>query len=358
VSNVSTCPELSPSQAIEFLETLVQAGPPILIESSPGLGKSAVVRQVAARLWKGQEYVFADIRSGQIDGSLIAGLPCTPKMGKDGVERANFAPLSIFPDRGPGFIFCDELDKAEIPTQNSLLELFLDRRLGVYTVPKGVHVIAAANCMTDRAGGNRLTTALISRCCKIKLTVSLEDWLAWAASADVHPLVSAFIENSPDHLYVFDPHNPEVQSFPCPRTWEAVSHYLKLCHKEELLYPMVAGCVGANASSAKFTAFARWYYKLPSKAEVLAEPDTVKLPVEASMRWCFAVALVEWVKKAPPQEQDAMIRVALRLSAELTTFFMVHFIASHPPAFKNPKVLKWATQNQAALNRRRVNKAN
>lgn len=353
---VSTRPELSPSRAKTFLKTFLPADTPIVLWSAPGIGKSSIARQVCRELY-GEDGVYADIRAGQIDGTLVRGLPVMPKASKDGVGRAHFAPLAMFPDRGPGLICLDELDKAEIETQNALLELLLDGRLGEYRKPRDVHIVACCNRVLDRAGSNRLTTALKSRCAHIHLALSLDDWMAWAVQADVHPLVCAFVETCPEHLHVFNPEDAEAESFPCPRTWEKTSDMLKLCQDDDLLYAMVSSNVGSNASASKFTAFAKWYFKLPRKEEVLKDPDGVRLPEEGSTRWCLAVALIDWLKGAPAETQDGLIRVALRLTPELTTFFMVHLIARFPGAFKNRRVMKWATENQAALNRRRVKAA-
>lgn len=392
-SSAITKATVSPSDLFEFLVTFMPAKRAIVTHSEPGLGKSQIHKAAARRLC-GADCVIADVRAGQFDGSIIRGFPDMPPLipqpasgeawtRKKGQKKAgviddlaeapseltvvpqpasrlpqrvaHFAPLACWPQRGPGVIFLDELDKADQEVQNALLELLLDRRLGEYVVPDDVYIVAAANRMIDRAGSNRLNNALKSRAIHLHLVPSLEDWLAWAATHDIHPLVAGYVElKGAGVLHQFDPTDTEADSFPCPRTWETLSDGLKLNHSEKLLYHLIAGSIGANPTAADFAAFAKWYYRLPSKAEVLAHPDTFKIPDEGALRWALAVALVDWSKGADTETVKACITAALRLSAELVCFGMVHIIAKNPSCFKLPQVMKWAAANQSLLNRRRV----
>lgn len=347
---------VSPSQLLQFLTDYLPIKRPIIVHSSPGLGKSQIVKQ-AARVVYGEDSVFSDVRAGQLDGSIVRGIPDLPPLAKgQSLRQARFAPLSCWPLEGRGVIFLDELDKAVVETQNALLELLLDRRLGDYEVPDGIVVAAAANRMTDRAGSNRMTTALKSRCIHLHLELSLSDWLAWATGAGIHPVVIAFIElKGVESLYAFDPADVEADSFPCPRTWEMLSDAFKVTRGDGMLYHLCAGTIGANATATEFVSFAKHFFHLPPKAEVLKNPDTFKIPEEGALRWALSVALVDWVKDAKPQEAEACVKAALRLSPELTTFSMVHIIARRSDIFRLPIVLKWAMSNQALLNRRKVN---
>src|SRR5215471_20696259 len=271
---------LSPHELFSFLCTFMKMKRPIIVHSSPGLGKSQIGKQ-AARATFGAESVFADCRGSQFDATILRGFPDMPPRKGSEKRYAEFAPLALWPRKGPGVIMLDELDKADQEVQNALLELLLDRRLGDYTVPDDVMIIGACNKMIDRAGSQRLTTALKSRCVHLELTPSLEDWLAWATGADVHPLVMGYLElKGAPALYSFDPADTEAMSFPCPRTWEMLSDGLKLSHDDKFLYHLIAGCIGANPTAGDFCAFAKWFYKLPSKAEVLGNAATFKIPDE------------------------------------------------------------------------------
>lgn len=347
---------VSPSDCMEFLTTFIPTRRPIIIHSEPGLGKSQIVRQAAQAVF-GKDAVIADVRAGQLDGAIVRGFPdmAPPVKGSKEPRTAHFAPLACWPSKGPGIIHLDELDKGEPEVQNALLELLLDRRLGEYRQPDDVFTVACANRLTDRAGSNRLNNALKSRCVHLHLVPSLDDWLAWATNHDVHPLVLAYVElKGAGMLHQFDPADTEADSFPCPRTWEMLSDCLKRNHSDKLLYHIVAGTIGANSTAGDFAAFARWYYKLPSKASVLSDPNGFALPTEGALRWALAVALVEWAKNGDLEESKNCIQAALRLTPELTTFALVHIISKRPDTFRLPPVMKWCASNQNLLNRRKV----
>lgn len=350
---VKTQATLGPEQLFDFLVEYLPTDIPIVVHGSPAIGKSQIIDQAARRVF-GPDCVIADVRAGQLDSCVVRGFPYTAA-DAGGQLLSRFAPLALWPTRGPGIVKLDELDKAEPETLNALLEFLLEGRIGEYQKPADIYRVGAANLVTDRAYGNRLGNAVNTRVMHVELVPSVEGWLAHATRMSFHALVVRYVElKGISALYSFDPTDTTARSFPAPRTWENLSKGLQHSRNDNLLYHLTASCIGANSVAADFVAFARWYFHLPPREEVIANASTFALPTEGANRWALAVGLVEWSRGASKSDLDALVTATLRLTPELVTFALVHIIARNPACFKLPKVMQWALANNKLLNSRGI----
>ena len=99
---------------------------PVFVWGTPGIGKSAVVHQLAAEV----RVALRDIRALLLDPVDLRGLPF---IGKDG--RSQWATPDFLPQDGEGILFLDELNAAPAMVQASCYQLVLDRKVGEYTLP-------------------------------------------------------------------------------------------------------------------------------------------------------------------------------------------------------------------------------
>lgn len=106
---------LNQEQTKKRLMNSVKANIPCLVTSQPGVGKSAIVKQIADEL----KLKLIDIRLTQVNSYDLAGLPAV----KD--EKSYYAPMKLFPLKGEkipegyeGFLlFLDEFMSADKFTQ-------------------------------------------------------------------------------------------------------------------------------------------------------------------------------------------------------------------------------------------------
>ena len=105
------------------LRVLVSARQPAFLWGGPGIGKSAVIRQLAAAL----SMPLRDVRALLLDPVDLRGLPF---LGNDG--RSKWATPEFLPQDGSGILFLDELNVAPAMVQASCYQLVLDRKLGDY----------------------------------------------------------------------------------------------------------------------------------------------------------------------------------------------------------------------------------
>ena len=109
------------SAIASVLRAMIAARQPVFLWGGPGIGKSAVVGQVARSL--GQE--LRDIRALLLDPVDLRGLPF---LGEGG--RAEWAIPCFLPQDGAGIVFLDELNAAPAMVQAACYQLVLDRKLG------------------------------------------------------------------------------------------------------------------------------------------------------------------------------------------------------------------------------------
>src|SRR5579859_786386 len=96
------------SAILAALQALVDARQPVFLWGGPGLGKSSIIRKLAAS----RSVLLQDIRALLLDPVDLRGLPF---LGSDG--RAKWAHPEFLPKDGEGILFLDELNAAPAMVQ-------------------------------------------------------------------------------------------------------------------------------------------------------------------------------------------------------------------------------------------------
>ncbi len=259
---------MRPIRISEVLQGIIANRWPVFVWGPPGAGKSSVVGEVAASLKR----PIRDIRAPLLDPTDLRGIPAI----EDG--RAVWCPPSFLPspDDEPGILFFDELNAAPPLVQASLYQLTLDRRVGEYELPEGWSIVAAGNRAEDRAVTFRMPSALANRFVHLDFEINLDDWRRWAATATVHPLVTAFLSTRPELLY--QPQR-ETTAFPTPRSWEMVSDTVEAMGAVDDCRDVLMGIVGEGAAS-EFIAYCETAIKEEVFLRIVANPEGARLPKE------------------------------------------------------------------------------
>ena len=202
--------ELTQNALKEFLLNVAIVRP-VFVWGAPGIGKSSLVEQFAAEV--GMECV--SLLGSQLAPEDIIGVPQII----DGCSKF-FPPRMIVRDE-PYVLFLDELNACSQEIQKSFYSLINDRRVGEYHLPEGSVVIGAGNRAQDAAIVKPMSSALINRMVHVELSVSADDWLIWAYEAGIHPMITDYITQRPDHLWAKPPKTEEA--FSTPRSWHMLS---------------------------------------------------------------------------------------------------------------------------------------
>lgn len=268
----------------EFRGTRSGHHTPVMLWGPPGVGKSQMIAQVAAR----HSIPVIDIRLSQMEPSDLRGIPF--RVG-DVVEWAIPALLPNAERHGPeGILFLDEITSAAPTVSAAAYQLILDRRLGEYRVPPGWAIFAAGNRQGDRGVTYSMPAPLANRFSHYTVEVHLDDWVAWAYASGIDERLIAFLRFRPELLFNFDPaHNPVA--FPSPRSWEFAHRALaKFGDLPQLLLPALQACVGP-AAGIELKAFVDNLDNLPD-LDAIIRGDTVPVPREIDLQYAVASALV------------------------------------------------------------------
>lgn len=289
--------------------------PPILIHSSPGVGKSSIVRQVANKLKIG----FVDVRLAEMESVDIRGLPSVDK--EQGVMKWNAPDFWPRDPDSKGIIFLDELTSCDKSCQVAAYELILDRKIGdFYKVPDGWYIVSAGNLTTDRAVAMSMSSALSNRFMHVEIEADDAQWVKWAMTHDVHPSVTGFIQYKPMSLFNMEKENLE-RGWPSPRSWERVSEMTKIYgNDEDLLRKIVYGLVGP-AKGVEYMEFHRLNKSFDNILDMMYGKVPVKIPEKNDLLYamCSTLIYVLWRGKDEADEKkrlDGFFKIVSELRPE------------------------------------------
>ncbi len=311
-----------------------------MLTSSPGLGKSSLMHQVADEL----NLQIVDIRLAQIDPVELGGFP---HIYEDtvGIKHATYVPMDIFPlettpvpkGKAGWLIFLDEFNSAPVAVQAAAYKLVLDRMVGNHKLHKNVAIACAGNKMTDGAIVNRQGTAMQSRLVHFEMEVSPNDWFNWAYSAQIDPRIIAFLQFSPGKLHKFDP-NHNDKTFPCPRTWEFASRLTRNTPDLKQCVARLSGAIG-EGTAREYITYCEVFDKLPKLEDILANPETTEIPEEPSIAYALTSLVGEYLDK---DNSDKLTTFMRRMEPELTGISLrIAFGGPNAPGLlRNPNIVK------------------
>jgi hypothetical protein len=341
----------APRLAREFTLDCLYAGLVPFLQSSPGLGKSSIMKSIAKEL----NLKLIDHRLSTSAPEDLSGLP---RFDDDGY--AYFAPFAgLFPvvgtklpvkipavidDHGKvtkpaeyydgWLVFLDEFNSATKLVQAAAYKLILDKQVGQYDLHENCLLACAGNLSTDRALVNPLGTAMQSRVIHIEMTESFEEWLLDVALPQKYDSrVVAYLSQYPSKLMDFRPDHQE-KTFCCPRTWEFMERLIQGKEVEKRKTGLYAGTITSGVA-ADFVEFTAVFATMPKVAEILKDPAGYRVPGDLSTKWAVTSSLLEHV------DADNLTDLAIYINRFDLTFRVLFFRSvmvnhktlRHHPAF-------------------------
>ena len=308
---------MKPSQVAAVLPQLLKTGRTPFIWGDPGIGKSDIMRAVAA----GLKLELVDARLSIYDPTDLKGFPVVKGTGK--TQAMHFVPPAILPTKGKGILFLDELPAAPPAVQAAAYQLILDKKLGEYTLPEGWAIVAAGNHARNGGVHYSLAPALANRFVHIEMECSAEEWDAWAAQNGITDITRAFIRFRPALIHDMEARKTGM-AFPSPRSWAFADDIAKLNLGTAEELELLKGTVSEGAA-VEYLAFMKTARELPSASEILISPDTAPVPTSPAAKHAVVVMLE---RKAEPKNFKQCMTYVQRLDVEYQTAFM-HGITKH-----------------------------
>jgi MoxR-like ATPase len=213
---------------------------PIFIYGAPGIGKTQIVAQAADEA--GVDMINLDLQFMSPEDFL--GIPKVIdieqpeyKEGKmvsagKGVTRMNPPRNLPTDDKGGkgGFIFMDEMNRANARVLNSLMQFVQMGRIGEYLLPEGWVIVAAGNRPEDVTGAGQVAEfdfAMADRFNIINFVPDPKKWAEWAkGTGKFEPEIVGFVERNPELFHYLD-NEKNALKFPTPRSWTDAALSLK-----------------------------------------------------------------------------------------------------------------------------------
>lgn len=336
--------EVTPKQLSELLAKSIPAGESVLIVGAPGIGKTNIVEQAAAAA-KADLLLSHPVVEDPTDAK---GLPWPKKDGKtaDFLPFGNLAKAINVTTRTAWFL--DDLGQATPATQASYMQLILKGEVNGHKLPDFITFVAATNERGHRAGVSGILEPVKSRFRTIvKLVANIDDWTNWAYSANIPPMLIAFLRFRPDLLSKFEA-TADMTNSPSPRTWANLARMEALALSPETELAAFGGSVGAGAAG-EYLAFRKIAATLPNLDAIIQNPSKAPIPTQPSELYATVVGLAA---KATPANFGSLATYATRLATEKDAKGHTHgefaVLLSRDASGRDPKITYTQAFNQLA----------
>lgn len=284
---------ISPSRAVPQIADALADQQAVMLWGPPGCAKSQIAQLIANLHFDSH---LIDIRLATTPPEDFH-IP-VPNMAERCID---WFPTRRMPnvarDGERGIVLLDEITSAAPANAITGYQFALDRRVGDTPVPDGWGVMAAGNRQGDRGIAYTMGTALANRFVHFMFDPSdastSKDWVSdfavICAERGINPLVSSFIQFSPQSLYEMP--KPGDVAFPTLRAWERLG---SACDRydargEKVPRETITGRVGIKHGES-FLAFMRHRDEVPSFAEIVSDPEGATCPSpKTHLGACFYV---------------------------------------------------------------------
>ncbi len=331
----------------------------VLLRGPKGIGKSSIIKLLRKMLGSEYEYAYFDMTS-KAEGDTAIPFPDHER----GVMTFLTNEALKLNTGKPVVIILDELPKASRSIQNMVLPMLENpKRIADKFLPEGSIVIVTGN-LSEEGLGDTFLGHTMNRFCAVEVRQpSPDEWLLWAAENNIHPVVMAWVHETPTALASFrdadfDPSNPYVDNpkrvstgqVVTPRSLEKASHIVWQRDKfsENMLLAGLIGEIG-EAAARDMQAFIAFQDQLPSRDIILKSPKTAPVPTSVG---AIITLLFNLERVVEEDTITPIMEYVERLEAEHQAVFCTA-LARNPLkqkiAFRSSAFTKWASANADIL---------
>lgn len=205
---------------------------PVLLIGPPGIGKTAIMQQIAhecgiglvaytithhtrqsaiglpvivKKTYRGQEYSITQYTMSEIIASVY---DCMEKTGCT-----------------EGILFIDEINCVSETLAPTMLQFLQCKTFGTHAVPEGWVIVAAGNPPEYNKSVREFDIVTLDRVKRIDITVDFEVWKEYAYEHQIHPCILSYLNLKTEHFYHIERSAAE-NHFVTARGWEDLSEML------------------------------------------------------------------------------------------------------------------------------------
>lgn len=305
------------------MSTLLNAGRPVMLRGTMGIGKSALVHQYASN----HKLDVYEMRLSQYSVVDLMGAFIIDQDSK----KSRWARPETFPDENvsEAILFLDEITSAEPDVQAAAYQLLLDRKVGPHKLHPNIRIVAAGNLESDQGVVNQIAAPLKNRMAHIQIDLDKDDWLNWAMNNEISEEIIAYIAYQGESKLYSYREDSQDDAFATPRSWHMADDAYKLAKNDrQLAMEVVQACVG-SAIAIEFMAFADVRNEMPN-LEAILEGKDVPTPSSIDCCWAVGVALANRVDNTTFLAAHNYITNFQNYSREIGLFFVRQAVVKNP----------------------------
>lgn len=242
---------------------------PILVMGPPGIGKTAIMEQVARECEIG---LVAYTITHHTRQSAI-GLPYIEKRQYDGREYSitEYTMSEIIASvyekiestgQREGILFIDEINCVSETLSATMLQFLQGKSFGAHKVPEGWVIVAAGNPPEYNKSVREFDIVTLDRVRRIDVEEDYQVWKEYAYRQSVHGAIISYLDMKRENFYRVET-TIDGKRFVTARGWEDLSRMLYMY--EELSIPMDEGVIYQYLQHEKiakdFSNYLDFYYK-------------------------------------------------------------------------------------------------
>lgn len=213
---------------------------PVFLIGAPGIGKTAIMEQIAQELNVGLVSYSMTHHTRQ----SALGLPFIEKEEFDGVEynvseytmsEIIAAVYKMKKETGhqEGILFLDEVNCVSETLAPSMLQFLQYKVFGTHQIPSGWIVVTAGNPPEYNKSVREYDIVTWDRLKRVDVEPDYEVWKEYAYRKGIHGSILTFLEIKKNYFYVVET-TVERKSFVTARGWEDLSEMIKLYEKNNI----------------------------------------------------------------------------------------------------------------------------
>jgi len=335
---------MKPSQLSSLLIKLLPANEPVLVQGSPGLGKTDTIQKATEKLG----YDLIVTHPVVSDPTDFKGMPAIVKRGegKDAIPGAEFLPFGdlnqMIEATVPTVVFLDDIGQAPPAVQAALMQLVLARKVNNHAISDQVRFIAATNRRQDKAAVSGLITPLLDRFSTvITMEFDLDDWVNWGIQNGMPAELLAFARFKPDLMGKFEA-SKDMKKSTTPRSVASFGRLVNLGIED---HEVLGGAAGEGFAT-EFLAFQRTWRELPDREEIYRDPTGVPVPTKIDVLYALMGSLAFGANE---KTFAPTVKFLERVKAEFQVLCIKDALSRTPTLKSVPAFAKWAIANKAVF---------